>query len=121
MNWSISQVIHKIAYCFRVLQFLLMAYLIIGFIYWVLTVGKFIFALFFAPIYVPVVNIVNGFAKIINWNVGERFPMLHPEIFFALVVIFIALFISNVLFVVLGEIEKKFVEKSYDNGEKDYK
>ena len=120
-NWFIAQVVNKIAYTFRVLQFLLMVYLVIGFIYWILAIGKFIIALFFAPLYVPVINIVNGIAQIINWNIGENFPMLHPEIFCSLFIILIALFISNYLFIAFGNLEKKFVEKSYDSGEKDYK
>ena len=121
MNWFIAQIVNKIAYIFRVFQFLLMIYLIIDFIYWILAVGKFSFALFFKPLYVPVVNMVNGLAEIINWDIGEKFPMLHPEIFCTMFIILIALFISNYLFIFFGNLEKKYVEKSYDSGEKDYK
>ena len=121
MNEFIAQVINKIAYIFRVLQFLLMAYLAVGFFYWILIVGKFTLAVFFEPLYKPTVNIVNGIAQIINWNIGEKFPMLHPEVFCSLFVIFVALFISNYLFIALGNVEKRYVEKSYDSGEKDYK
>ena len=121
MNWFISQVIHKIAYAFRVLQFLLMAYLAVGFVYWILALGRFLIAGFLEPFYTPVVNIMKSLAHMINWNIGEGFPMLHPDIFCALILVLIALIISNVLFVVFGEVEKKFVEQSYDKGEKDYK
>lgn len=121
MNKFIAQIINKIAFTFRVLQFLLMAQLALGFIYWILVLGNFTSAIFFAPLYTLPVNIVKGFAQLINWNIGEKFTMLHPDIFCALFVILIALFISNLLFVGFGELEKKYVEQSYDSGERDYK
>ena len=121
MNWFMSKVISKVTFGFRVLQFLLLAYLAAGFVYWILALGKFIIAGFFEPFYTPVVDITKSLAQAVNWNIGEGFPMLHPDIFCSLILILIALIISNLLFVGFGEVEKKFVEQSYDKGEKDYK
>ena len=120
MNIFISKIIDRIIYILRVFQFLLIIYLILGVFYWILVLGNLVLAVYLEPLYQLPIAIVNSIAESINWNIGEKFSMLCPDIFFAIVLIFVAVIISNFIFVILGWMEKKFVEKAYEKGERDY-
>lgn len=121
MNWFMSQVVSKITYAFRVVQFLLALYFILDIIYWFCAVFRFSLTVLIGPLFNIPLSWVNSFAGIIKWNVGEKFSMLHPDIFVSIFFILIILIVFNVVFIWFGEVEKKYVEKSYDKGERDYK
>lgn len=120
MYWFVSKFINKFAYAFRLFQLLLAIYLVIDVIYYVLVLGRFAIAAYLDPIYSFPVGIIHAIAEQINWNIGEKFSMLHPDVFFSMILLFIVLLLSNFFFIALEGIEKKFVESSYDKGEKDY-
>lgn len=120
MYWFVSKFINKLAYAFRLFQLLLLIYLAIDVIYYVLVLGRFVIATWLDPFYSLPVGAVHVIAEQMNWNIGEKFPMLHPDVFFSMVLLFVILLLSNFFFIVIETIEKKFVERSYDKGEKDY-
>ena len=120
MYWFLSRFVNIIAYIFRVLQFVLVVYLIGDILYWFFALGKSIVADLFAPLYKLPVDAVISFFDFFKWDVGEKFPLLQLEILLSIFVVLFLLIISNVLFIFFGSLEKSLVEKAYDKGEKDY-
>ena len=120
MYWFLSRLVNITAYIFRVLQFILLIYLIGDVLYWFFALGKSFVADLFAPLYKLPVGAVTSFFAFFKWDVGEKFPLLQLEILLSIFVVLFLLIMSNVLFIFFGSLEKSLVEKAYDTGERDY-
>ena len=120
MYWYIGKFIKLITYAFRVFQVLGIIYFLVFVIFWFCSVAQLNFASTLAPAFSLPYEITTDILNKTGTHIDKDFRLFCPEIFLSMVLTFIVLIIYNFLFIPLGSIEKFFVEKSYDKGEKDY-
>ena len=120
MYWYIGNFIKLITYAFRVIQVLGIIYFIFFVIFWFCSVAQLNFAYAMAPVYSVPYEITINIIKNIGLNIDKDFRLFCPEIFLSMIFTFIVLIVYNFIFIPLGSIEKFFIGKSYDKGEKDY-
>ena len=120
MYWYIGKFIKLITYTFRVFQFLGIIYFILYVIFWFCAVAQIQFASILAPIFYMPYEITLDILNKTGIHIDKDFRLFCPEIFLSMILTFLVLIIYNFIFIPLGGIEKFFIEKSYDKGEKDY-
>ncbi len=102
----------------RILQGIGVLYFILFFVYWIAKITHLSIAYSMEGLYSFPVNATESFLSAIHLTPSDDFSLLCPVIFIAIVFTFIFLVLFNFIFIPLGNIEKSFVEKSFDKGEK---
>ena len=77
-------------------------------------------AYLFAPLFKLPQDFVNWIFVTYKWNIQSKFSIFLPKMFIACVLSLLILILSNFIFMILGSVERFFVEKSYEKGEKDH-
>ena len=117
MYWYVGLFVRFITFLLRVVQVFAVIYFFISIIFWFCAVAQLKIAYSMAPYYQVPVDIIKGF----HIQFDSALTVFHPEIFLAVILLFVFLLLYNLIFIPVGSIEKFFIERSYDKGEKDYK
>ena len=105
---------------FRFIQICFVVYFIMFLPYWGAQVVNSNFAYKFNWLFNIPTKITESLLLSFNWVPSKEFEVLHPLTFYSILLLFLFLIIFNFIFFPLDNIEKFFVEKSYDKGEHKY-
>ena len=102
----------------RIIQGLSILYFLLFIIFWVSQITHLVFADMMEGLYSWPIDVTKSFLSAIHMMPSDNFEILFPVTFVAIVFVFIFLVLFNFIFIPVGNVEKIFIEKSIDKGEK---
>lgn len=102
----------------RVIQFLGLVYLIIFVICWGAQIMQFDLFYLFGDLYKYTIEFTHAILKVFGWTPSKYTMPFYPLTFYSIMLTFLILFLYNFAFILFARLEKFFIEKSYEKGEK---
>lgn len=121
MYWKFSRFIKFLTFILRVIQILGFIYLLAYILYWFCAVARFTLSYYMSPFFELPQEITMNILYFFKVYINNDFSIFKPEIFISGIFTFLFLLLYNFIFIFIGNLERFFVEKSYEKGEKDYK